>query len=640
MRKHIILAALLGAAISANAQKDSLTYHSTVVITGTRTQQYISDVPSTLTVIPQHRLVANHQTSLLPSLVENTPGLFATSRGIIGYGVSTNSAGSIKVRGVGSGAQLLVLIDGQPQYAGLMGHPIPDAYMGINASKVEVLRGPASVLYGSNAMGGVVNIITTQPNIWDTYISGNYSISGGSYGTMQAQAANSFHKDRVFGVLNLNYQRTDGHRDNSKFDQVGGYLKLGYHLSHFWDVSADLNITNFDFMNPGPDTAPLYEAEADITRGLASVSLKSNYISSYGVIRAFYDWGHHSINDGHTEGAIPQTKIYKHDDFIAGVNAYWNFCYLKGNKTTVGVDWQTFGGEAWNEMIADGSKTYIGDYENPSELAGYIDFRQKIARVLNLDLGLRVNHHSVSGTEIVPQGGLAINLKGDNDIKLIVSKGFRNPTVREMYMFPPANPNLEPERMINYEIGYHKVFSKGFVGLNIFHIEGDNLIATAPNPSGAGKLNQNIGDFSNSGFEIEGAYQKPGSDWRFSGNYSYLHMDTPVEGAPEHKLDIETDYSKGRWKISANIESIAGLYISTGNNPEKESYTLLNLTCNYKASYIYTLFARGENLLAQRYQTYAGFWMPKATFMGGVQIKFSKVYARKVLSAEGLIIEN
>lgn len=88
----------------------------------------------------------------------------------MGYGVSTGAAGGMSLRGIGAGVNaaggpttsLLVLIDGHPQYMGLMGHPIADAYQSMMAERVEVLRGPASVLYGSNAMGGVINIVTRK----------------------------------------------------------------------------------------------------------------------------------------------------------------------------------------------------------------------------------------------------------------------------------------------------------------------------------------------------------------------------------------------------------------------------------------------------------------------------------------------
>ncbi|MCK7460836.1 MAG: TonB-dependent receptor plug domain-containing protein [Sphingobacterium sp.] len=95
-----------------------------------------------------------------------------------GFGVADGAAGKISIRGIGGSpnTQVLVLIDGHPQYMGLFGHPLPDAYVASDAEKVEVVRGPASILYGTNAMGGVVNIITRQQSqdglssIWQTWL--------------------------------------------------------------------------------------------------------------------------------------------------------------------------------------------------------------------------------------------------------------------------------------------------------------------------------------------------------------------------------------------------------------------------------------------------------------------------------------
>ena len=81
----------------------------------------------------------------------------------MGYGLSTGSTGGMNMRGLGSGTgQIMVLGDGHPQFMGLMGHPLADTYQGLNIESIQVLRGPASVLYGSNAMGGVINLVTNK----------------------------------------------------------------------------------------------------------------------------------------------------------------------------------------------------------------------------------------------------------------------------------------------------------------------------------------------------------------------------------------------------------------------------------------------------------------------------------------------
>ena len=140
-----------------------------IVVTGTRNRTDPRHLPMTVSVVGRERIERSREASLLPLLTEQVPGLFTTARGVMGYGVSGGAAGQMSLRGIGGAPQagvpttgLLVLIDGHPQYMGLMGHPIADACQSMMAERVEVLRGPASVLYGSNAMGGVVNIVTRR----------------------------------------------------------------------------------------------------------------------------------------------------------------------------------------------------------------------------------------------------------------------------------------------------------------------------------------------------------------------------------------------------------------------------------------------------------------------------------------------
>ena len=235
MKRLHAAAALFAVALYAFAdgRMDTTTYRlNDVVVTGTRNSTDIRHLPMTISVVGRATLTQNHRQSLLPTLTEHVPGLFVTSKSMMGYGVSTGSAGSIKVRGIGSGGSLLVLIDGLPQYAGLFGHPIPDAYQTMLAERVEVLRGPASTIYGSNAMGGVVNIVTRQ--MPSNGISGNVNLQGDSFGTLESNASMRFRSGRFFGVAGATYGRTDGHRRNSEFEQVAGFAKLGYDFNAHW----------------------------------------------------------------------------------------------------------------------------------------------------------------------------------------------------------------------------------------------------------------------------------------------------------------------------------------------------------------------------------------------------------------------
>ena len=116
-----------------------------VVVTGARYASDIRHLPMTVSVVGREKIEQSLQPSLLPTLTEQVPGLFTTARGIMGYGVSDGAAGGISLRGLSGGSgRLMVLIDGHPQYMGLMGHPIADAYQSLMTERVEVLRGPTN----------------------------------------------------------------------------------------------------------------------------------------------------------------------------------------------------------------------------------------------------------------------------------------------------------------------------------------------------------------------------------------------------------------------------------------------------------------------------------------------------------------
>ena len=111
--------------------------------------------------------------------------------------------------------------------------------------------------------------------------------------------------------------------------------------------------------------------------------------------------------------------------------------------------------------------------------------------------------------------------------------------------------------------------------------------------------------------------------WQMNANYSWLHMENPVLAAPEHKLYAGTDFTQRRWSLSTGIQYVKGLHTSVTPGKEKqESFVLWNLRANYRLCSFADVFVKGENLLAQRYEINAGFPMPKATVMGGVNINF------------------
>ena len=614
-----MLAAIAAMSSVCLAQSDSLALQE-VVVTGTRSATDVRHLPMTVTVVGRETLAAEHQTSVLPTVMREVPGLFVTSRSMMGYGVSTGAAGGINLRGVSGGAgQLLVLIDGHPQYQGIYGHPIADSYQTMTAERVEVLRGPASVLYGSNAMGGVLNIVTRRPADCDR-VETNVTLGAGSYGSVQTEASNQVRSGKFSSTAAAQYNRTDNHRPRMGFEQYGGCLKLGYDICEHWNVYVGGNLTHFNASYPGAESSPLYDADQWITRGEVSAAVENHFENTSGAISVYSNFGRYKIDDGTADPVKPTQRYFRSKDALTGVSVYQSARLFEGNRVTVGIDYQHIYGNAYytskatDEILDTPNKQSGKSYRN--EIAGYADFRQDLLSWLTVDAGIRLDHHSITGTEWIPQAGIVVRPIETGEAKAMVSKGFRNPTMREMYLYPPSNTDLEPERLWNYELSWRHRLDCGFsYSANIFYIKGDNMIQTV------NRQNVNTGEIENWGIEAELKYPI-GRYFRLRANLSYLHMKNKVIAAPVATGCLGADFHKGRWSATLGLQHIKDLYTEVGANETKESFWLLNGSVNYALCKNLALWLRGENLLAQCYEINLGYPMPRATFMAGVDISF------------------
>ena len=600
---------------------DSLSLQE-VVVTGTRNATDVRHLPYTVNVIGRQTLTEQQQTSVLPTVMQQVPGLFVTSRSIMGYGVSTGAAGGINLRGLTGGAgQMLVLIDGHPQYNGVYGHPISDSYQTLMADRVEVLRGPASVLYGSNAMGGVLNIVTRSMH--EDGVRTHINLGAGSYGTVQAEASNQIRSGRFSSTVAMQYGRTDNHRPHTGFEQCGGYVKLGYDINDHWNAAVDLDLTHWNASNPGTVTLPKLENDQWITRGAASLTIENHFDKTSGALSIYDNFGRHKINDGYNqEGGTPQTDLFHSKDAVAGVSWYQSAQFFEGNRVTLGLDYQHIYGRAWytnretGETVTTQRRLMQSAHSHENEVAGYVDFRQDLTPWLTVDAGLRYDHHSTAGGEWVPQAGIVCRPLDTGTLKASVSKGFRNPNTREMYMYGTANhDSLRAERLWNYELSWRHGLGCFSYAVNLFYIKGDNMIQTV-----AGR-NINTGEIKNYGLELEAQYTI-NSHWILNTNHSFLHMENPVVAAPKYKGFLGANFRQDKWSIIAGLQYINSLYTAVGDNEQKENFCLLNATVNYDICKNVGLWLRGENLLAQSYEINLGYPMPRAAFMGGVNINF------------------
>lgn len=617
-RLHPLLATVLltlaeGHAFAQTAEIDTVLPLEEVVKTGTRTPADERFITQTVTQISRQEIEGRMSTSLLDVVEERTPGLFHTARGVMGYGVSTGGSGSLTIRGIGGSpnSELMVLIDGHPQYMAIMGHPIADAYLSTLAEKVEVLKGPASCIYGGGAMGGVVNVITRQKR--DDGCRTDVVASGGSYGSLRAEASNLLRAGNLWSVVAVNYRRSDGHRKDMGFEQIAGYAKVGYDFSPYWKAFVDVDVTRFKASNPGASGEFLSDNDQWITRGVTSLAVEDDYGKISGGATLYLNWGNHKIDDGYGEDEEPTLYYFRSHDHTLGINLYECVSFFEGNRLTVGLDWQSIAGHAWNAPKSGSGYTETCLVDTTLwELAGYADVRQNLWGNLTVEAGLRVDHHSAAGTELIPQFGLALRLPGNMEVKLTAARGFRNPTLKDLFMFTPANSELNAESIWNYEAALRGKAAGGRLtyGVNFYYLKGDNLIETV------GGKNVNTGEIQNWGAEVEADWKIDGH-WRADTNYSFIHSKNHIVATPKHKWYGEAEWYNDAVRVAMGVEWINHL-VTQVDEYERSSYVLLNARVAYRVDERIEVFATGENLLAEDYEINYGYTMPRATATVGV----------------------
>ncbi|MDP3452344.1 MAG: TonB-dependent receptor [Bacteroidales bacterium] len=593
---------------------------NTLVVSANKTKVNRNSVPVTVSVIERDEIEASGHSALLPILSQSVPGLFVTRKGITGFGVAEGSAGVVNIRGVGQGNKVLMLFDGQPQWAGIFGHAMPDLYVSSDIERVEIIRGPGSLIYGSNAMGGVVNVITRKYD--GDGLESRARVAYGSYNTQKYMINSGFNRDRFTAFVSVNHDRTDGHRSRSKFNITNGFAKAGYKLGDHFNIEANVSVAKIYNENPGRKDDLVTDNKMDLLRGSASVALENRHKYGSGELRLFFNGGDHEINDGYKVGELPRSYLFNSRDHNYGLMVHENFRIFKGNSFTVGFDYKNWGGKAWNSPINGDANTTLADRE-VNETAGFLIIQQELFDIFTFNGGVRFEYNSTFAGAWVPQIGVTLRAFKDNVIKGSISKGYRSPNIREMFMFPPQNPNLMPESMLNFElsVGQTMLNSDLSAELTLFYIDGWNMIETV-RINGIPK-NLNTGYFDNRGFELQLSYRIK-HDLRADANYSFLNTSKPMLASPKHKLYLSLGYSPGDFTFNFNTQHIGGMYLNTATK-YKESFTLLNMRASYKMlinNLKTSVFVNGDNLTAVSYSINEGFPMPGAIFMAGIDINF------------------
>jgi outer membrane cobalamin receptor len=587
-----------------------------LVITGTRITRQKSEIPASISVISRQQIEDSREVNILPVLANRVPGLFVNQRNMVGYGVGPNSGGNISIRGVSGSpnTQVLMLIDGQPQFMGIFGHPISDAYTSSDIERVEVIRGPGSILYGSNAMGGAINLITRQPKEGlNLYGKAAY----GSFHTGMYTGSIGYHKNNfnIFGSVNR--ERTDGSRSdgNDEFSNTTGYLKLDYQLLDNINLTLDGNIADATYHDPGPvgGGAPA-DSTRDYTRRRTALCIENQYDKVEGALKFFYNNGDHAFSDG-----------FRSNDFNYGITFYQNLKLLKGNVITLGIDVKKFGGKPTNIYSPTGIPEGYDQEYKIQETDLYALIQQRIIEKLSAEAGYRFVNNSLYGSAHVPAFGLAYQLAKHTNLKASATKGFRSPSVVDLYLFPVANEKLEPEDLWNYELSWNQTSSNGKFNVELtgFYIKGKNMIqavvVTAPPPR---KIN--TGEFHNKGLELSADY-KISDFWGILMNYTYLSTSRDFLYAPEHEMNLQGRYTWKPLTFLADFKYVSGLKTFVGENEvTTENYALLDFKIIWHALNWMNVYANFNNVFDTSYQIDRGYPLPGFNIIGGIEFRYHK----------------
>jgi outer membrane receptor protein involved in Fe transport len=586
--------------LAQTTTKDSVQLDE-VVVTGSKVEISRKVVPISVSQISKQEIENTGNINVLTTLNTYVPGIFVTQRNVLGFGVSTGGSGGMTLRGIGGApnTEILVLIDGHPQYQGIFGHPLPDAYVASDVAKVEIIRGPGSFLYGSNAMGGVINIITRKNN--KEGISGSVGGAYGMYNTQKYYGAIGYKKNKVSILASANHDYTDGTRANTDFSIMNGLVKAGYAFDEHFNLTIDASVAKFNANDNGPIHKPA-AFNIDILRGKASATLENKFDKLQGAFKVYRNFGEHTLSDG-----------FHSTDRNSGAMLYQTYKFVTGTLVTGGVDFKQYGGIVNQTKYKDSLLTV-------NEIAVYAYAQQNIFEKLTLSAGLRLENNSGYGKELIPMGGISYYPTENTTFKFNASKGFRNPTIMELYLYAP-NADLLPERMVNYELSWLQTFMNRRLNIELttYKVKGNNIIQVVgqyPNTK-----RQNVGSFDNQGVEFS-ARLKVDKNIMLNANYSYLDLSTAVLAAPRQQLNLGIHLTHQIWNVSMNAQYIERLYTSVVPQIVQGDYLLLNARISCTPIKNLQLFIVENNILNQTYQINYGYPMPGFNFHGGINYNF------------------
>jgi outer membrane receptor protein involved in Fe transport len=563
----------------------------TIRVVADRFEVSLKELAYTYHLINRQEIQMLSQHSAMQLVDEMNPSAFVLEKNIMGFGVGPAGAGSINIRGQGGrpNTGMLVLIDGHPDFMGLFGHPLPDVYGVDDIAQVEILSGPASALFGSQAMGGVVNIRSGS----DFGIPVKISVSAGSYSSYNAGINLNRQSGQHGFTLTARQRSTDGHIEKSSFKALNLQTAWIWTISTVWQLTVQGRYVPYEFDDPSRNEANDHLGiYGKIRRGMGGIILKNSHDHLQGSNQVFTNLGHHRFSDG-----------FESHDFSWGASTYQQWKMSREFNLAGGGEFLRYGGKA-NVKDARFTEDSFGIY-----LFGLYN----LSSWINLKGGLRYQYTSLNMSMITPLAGLGINILPNLQFYANYQSGFRYPTINELYLFPPSNPDLEEEKITSAEAGLNYYWQgNNYIRLAVFGNDASNLIQTVPPPV----RYANSGAAKQWGLEAEVSYSIV--RW-MTGKLEVCQMEPDRLTAlnPETQVKYRLDIHSGWFAAILSGKYVERLYAANDYLDPLPDYHVLNLMM--QATYTnWSLNIQLQNLLDREYLAFTDYPAPGFYFMAGL----------------------
>jgi iron complex outermembrane receptor protein len=557
----------------------------------------------------------------LISVIKNqVPSFYSGSNRVLGYGIARSGAATMSMRGIGKSGWgpttgIPILYNGMDTTMGIMGHPVADIMNMKNVDSIEVLIGPQPVLFGSGAMGGVINVITKRQKE-----DGYTTEIQGSYGTWDTTEDYLYHMGK-FGKLDYSagyqFQKTDGDWEQSingktftsEFMQQNGTVHIGYALSQNWYAGVDSYGMKQNIHDPGPEGIdalsgiPLTNQlnlleEFDITRGGVVVKLAHDYGNYSGTLQAEGNFGNHESKQSNTG-----IDKFESDDSSYAVRFKEIVKLWQGNTVTTGAEWRRYGGTA--KDIENDSYYMKDKFMNDTSIYALMD-QNFLKNIVSVNGGTRYSYNSEYGDYIAWQGGAAVRPFKKTKFYSSVARGFKFPDIRQVYlkgMYPAINPNpdLKPETYTMAEIGMEqKLGDRITIHMDGYRIWSENMFVYTSQWENADEFSYNGGEAM---ITVQALKQLS-----FNAGYSYIDNKQDngyLPYVPQHKANGGITLTIGDFTIQLDGEYVNGLYADTQGLKEFDSYCVINSKMSYTFLQKYKAFISLYNITDQEYSTFA-----------------------------------